>query len=263
MRKICMAIIFIYILATVLSACSTTPPEVSSGDTPPTASSSSTGETGSATESSFTTKNTTTATKEKASATKGTSSGTTTTSATTTVSTTSGTRKTYVTYAPTILDFSNLAAYKEKLLTFNSKDAMEQVYEKANANRNHDEFHDEAFPMLLEDRFFLLPNMPEGYALTAVAFDYRGWTKFYIKSLSGVEINITMYHNSRKASREEDDLVITNNRGMTLLKEVGRYEAWYTWQEEGHVCNVFGPVEKEQEIETFAKALTFEKVAIK
>lgn len=156
-----------------------------------------------------------------------------------------------------------MAAYKEKLLTFNSKDAMEQVYEKANANRNHDKFHDEYFPMLLEERFFLLPNMPEDYSLTAVAFDYRGWTKFYVKSPSGKEINITMYHNSLKVSREGDDLVITNNRGMTLLKEVGRYEAWYTWQEEGHRCAVFGPVEQEQEIEAFAKALTFEKVAIK
>jgi len=258
MRKISIVIIFTYILATILSACSTMPPEVSSGGTPPPVSSSSTGETGSNAEP------TTKSTQSLLTATSGaTSSDKTKTTIITSSITTTTTGKKCVTYAPTILEFSDLAAYKEKLLTFNSKDAMEQVYEKANANRNHDKFHDEYFPMLLEERFFLLPNMPEDYSLTAVAFDYRGWTEFYVKSPSGAEINITMYHNSLKVSREEDDLVITNNRGMTLLKEVGRYEAWYTWQEEGHVCNVFGPVEKEQEIETFAKALTFEKVAIK
>jgi len=260
MRKICMAIIFIYILATVLSACSTTPPEVSSGDTPPTASSSSTGETGSATESSFTTKNTTTATKGKPSATKGTSSGTTTTTSSIAVATT----RTYVTLAATRIEFKDISAYRNKLLTFNSKDALEKAFIDANAR----EFEEWLFPMLLEDRFFLLPNIPENNSITKIEFANKGWTQFTIESVSGKPILLTINHRITTPVEMKDSQEIKNNRGLTLVKydtlwDTNDIRVLYEWDEEGYPCRIVGLKDCEQEVEAFAKALTFEKVEIK
>ncbi len=266
MRKISMVLILTYVLATVLSACSTTPPEVSSGDTPPTVSSSSTSETGSTTESSFTTKNTTTTTKEKASATKGTSSGTITTSATATVSTTSSTRRTVVTYGPTGLEFSDLAAYKEKLLTFNSKDTLKKAFIDANAR----EFGERFFPMLLEDHFFLLPNIPEknSTTITEIQFYSDGCTLFIIESVSGKPILLTINHRITTPVEIRDSQEIKNNRGITLVKydtlwDTNDIRVLYEWDEEGYPCRIVGLKDCEQEVEAFAKALTFEKVAIK
>jgi len=246
MRKISIVIIFTYILATILSACSTMPPEVSSGGTPPPVSSSSTGETSSVTGE--TTK--TTIQKSSSSATISTTAATTTE------------RGVDVTYNSARIDFKNLSDYKKRLKSFTSVSILHKSLLDA-AQYDQCAFEENDFSMLLKEKYFLVPVVSKGCSVESLLFSY-GISEFWLTFSSGERMTLRVYHySSDEPTRNGTVSSIVNNRDIKVKKEIKEEDYYYIWQEDNYYCVLRSIDCNMESMEAFAKALTFEKVAIK
>lgn len=252
MRKIIVLLATVLVGSLLLSSCTADRPVGSSGEAPSADTALSVDVVGPTTTNTTTSAKTAVATNSSSVA------------ITTKPSTTKTTGEKRVTYGPMVTEFADIAMYREKLCTLNSKETLQQVFPNANAQQ----FSEAEFPMLLKDRFFLLPVLPKGSSIKEICFSSKGWTSFEIEFSSGKPVSLMVYHNDERIETE-NVTEIKNNRGLTLTK---KYDSWdskedirvmYKWYEEGYCCRILAKKEHEEEAESFTKALTFEKVTIK
>ena len=191
-------------------------------------------------------------------------------------STTTGSTKIYATRIPAGMNFSTLEAYEQKLRTFSTREALIQALQEA-AESPEVVPKDEEFEMLLHDRYFLLPVLPDGCTVTSASFyiggDWSGggMSEFTVKLASGEDVFFFYCHKKREFGVVEytDRTTLTNTRGLSVIHEHIVYDnmpgaegGYFTWKEDGYPFRMPYEGPALASYEAFIKALSFKKIPL-
>ena len=167
--------------------------------------------------------------------------------------------------------FSNFDEYVSKLKTFTDKKV---IFACGNEMTEKDpEITETDFDVLLQEKYFLAPVLPQQYLHGTVFFLWSGQTYFLAANptYSSTKLEIVMYHGKEATIPQQSkarQYAFVNERGKEIVRH-GKERPSYIWEEEDMaICvSVQGDTDKIEEhlteYEQFLKTLTFEKVEIK
>ena len=150
-----------------------------------------------------------------------------------------------------IMEFSTLAEYKEALLSLSNKEALYQAFLKS-AKISHLSLNESEFEMLLTDRYFILPILPAGSALSKAEFLANGTSDFYVTLSDGNTIRFTCWHGKKELWSPEDSkkTSIDNSQGFSIVHDHVQYAfpvddtkidmnyGFYTWKVGDYFCRM-------------------------
>ncbi|GEM_PF-7071283 len=162
------------------------------------------------------------------------------------------------------LRFSTLADYKETLLTLTDSEKIYQTLKEA-SDYGEVSYDKNDFEMLLVDRYFLLPVLPEEASLLQAEFMGYGGSEFTIQLSDGCTVYLLYWHNKQERDKIENAEMRTwtNARGISIRDEQTSFHGYYTWKEGEYSCRMQYRVEDEAAYKSFLYGLSFDKVPLK
>ncbi len=164
----------------------------------------------------------------------------------------------------------SLADYKAALLKFTDENSIHQAF--YDAEESGDFFYtSDAFEMMLGDRFFVLPILPQNSTLTGTHISTVGESEFFVVLPSEEDVRLIIRHrkNLPPNNAEGDPLkTFTNNHGITIkhyhhyIELLDLHSGYYVWT----VDDYYGWFNYNSEdfavYEAFVKELDLEKVLL-
>lgn len=160
------------------------------------------------------------------------------------------------------LQFSSLERYRETLQGFSDVQRLRQVFiEQAKSDRIY--FREQQFEMLLQDTYFLVPELPKGWTLTGVTFASQGVSHFDVEFSDGSQVFFSCYHHKDGGTNAAADAqTFVNNRGITVAHEQKGKGGLYLWQEGEYPCQMMYTTPFNPAYTEFVKQLGFDKIQI-
>lgn len=167
-----------------------------------------------------------------------------------------------------VMSFSTLEEYKNRLLSMSNSNALSQAFLNASEYGAYS-FDESNFEMLLNDHYFLLPLLPAGSSLQKAEFLGNGTTEFTATFFGKNSIYFVCRHNKQVLGEIENAARTTfvNSRGLTIyhdhVRDAGASYGFYTWQEDGYYCRMSYEGDPLDAYDQFVKNLSFERISLK
>lgn len=187
-------------------------------------------------------------------------------------STTTGTTRVNTRDKESVMEFSTLEAYEEKVRTLTTREQFQQKFLESSLYGRYT-LDEQEFEMLLQDRYFLLPVLPDGCTVTHILFYGYGISEFVVSLPDGNTIGFGVKHEKEDYPKDENgvETTLTNERGLTVTHShisgsVGDTfipeRGDYYWKENGYPCRMSYDGPALASYEAFIKALSFKKIPL-